>query len=55
MCFCNRGVDVSRALQISGVVEVIQAADIPGKKVRSQFNYVEELLAESEVSKTNYM
>lgn len=45
----NRGVDFSQALQISGVVDVITVADIPGKKVRSQFGYDEELLAENEV------
>lgn len=50
VCVWNRGIDVSQALQIPGVVEVITAADIPGKKVRCQYNYVEELLAESEVS-----
>lgn len=48
----NSGVDISQALQIPGVVEVIMASDIPGKKVRSQSNYIEELLAESEVSFT---
>lgn len=45
----NRGVDFSQALQIPGVVDVITVADIPGKKVRSQFGYDEELLAENEV------
>ncbi|XP_075904659.1 aldehyde oxidase 6 isoform X2 [Nelusetta ayraudi] len=44
------GVDFSQALQIPGVVDVITVADIPGKKVRSQFGYDEELLAENEVS-----
>lgn len=42
--------DVSQALKIPGVVEVITAADIPGKNVRGEHNYIEELLAESEVS-----
>ncbi|GAA6224227.1 aldehyde oxidase [Lates japonicus] len=44
------GLDVSEALQLPGVVDVITAKDIPGKKVRSMFGYHEELLAESKVS-----
>ncbi|XP_070850187.1 aldehyde oxidase 6 [Chaetodon trifascialis] len=44
------GMDASAALQLPGVVDVIMAKDIPGKKVRSMFGYDEELLAESEVS-----
>ncbi|XP_040888151.1 aldehyde oxidase 6 [Toxotes jaculatrix] len=44
------GLDVSEALQLPGVVDVITAKDIPGKKVRSMFGYDEELLAETEVS-----
>uniref|UniRef100_A0A4W6ETN6 Aldehyde oxidase 1 n=1 Tax=Lates calcarifer TaxID=8187 RepID=A0A4W6ETN6_LATCA len=44
------GLDVSEALQLPGVVDVITSKDIPGKKVRSMFGYHEELLAESKVS-----
>lgn len=40
---------MSEALQLPGVVDVITAKDIPGKKVRTMFGYPEELLAESEV------
>lgn len=40
---------MSEALRLPGVVDVITAEDIPGKKVRSMFGYHEELLAESEV------
>ncbi|CAK6982017.1 aldehyde oxidase 6 [Scomber scombrus] len=43
-------VDVSEALQLPGVVDVITAKDIPGKKVRAMFGYDEELLAQTEVS-----
>ncbi|KAM3857276.1 aldehyde oxidase 6 [Diretmus argenteus] len=42
--------DVSEALQRPGVVDVITARDIPGKKVRTLSGYDEELLAEKEVS-----
>ncbi|XP_070786462.1 aldehyde oxidase 6 [Enoplosus armatus] len=42
--------DVSEALRLPGVVDVITAKDIPGKKVRAMFGYHEELLAESKVS-----
>lgn len=45
----NRGLDTSEALLLPGVIDVITAEDIPGKKVRSMFGYYEELLAESEV------
>ncbi|KAM9328483.1 aldehyde oxidase 6 [Pholidichthys leucotaenia] len=44
------GVDVSAALQLPGVVDVITAEDIPGKKVRTFCGYDEELLAQTEVS-----
>ncbi|KAM9334422.1 aldehyde oxidase 6 [Symphorus nematophorus] len=44
------GLDVSEALQLPGVVDVITAKDIPGKKVQVMFGYSEELLAQSEVS-----
>uniref|UniRef100_A0A3B4UT37 xanthine dehydrogenase n=1 Tax=Seriola dumerili TaxID=41447 RepID=A0A3B4UT37_SERDU len=44
------GLDVSEALQLPGVADVITARDIPGKKVRTLFGYDEELLAETEVS-----
>ncbi|CAI5638408.1 unnamed protein product [Oreochromis niloticus] len=44
------GLDVSEALQLPGVVDVITTKDIPGKKVRTFCDYNEELLAESEVS-----
>lgn len=50
MCLLsNRGLDVSEALRLPGVVDVITAKDIPGKKVRTMFGYDEELLAETEV------
>ncbi|XP_058474050.1 aldehyde oxidase 6 isoform X2 [Solea solea] len=42
--------DVSEALQVPGVVDVVTAGDIPGKKVRTLEGYDEELLAEKEVS-----
>ncbi|XP_030611386.1 aldehyde oxidase 1-like [Archocentrus centrarchus] len=45
-----RGLDVSEALQLPGVVDIIRAKDVPGKKVRTFCGYHEELLAESEVS-----
>lgn len=41
--------DVSEALQLPGVVDVITAADIPGQKVRKLFAYKEELLAQTQV------
>ncbi|KAM7365749.1 hypothetical protein PAMP_016661 [Pampus punctatissimus] len=44
------GLDVSEALQLPGVVDVITAKDIPGKKVRPSSGYDEELLAQTEVS-----
>uniref|UniRef100_A0A3Q3F315 Aldehyde oxidase 6 n=1 Tax=Labrus bergylta TaxID=56723 RepID=A0A3Q3F315_9LABR len=44
------GLDVSEALRLPGVVNVITAEDIPGVKVRESFGYQEELLAQSEVS-----
>lgn len=44
------GLDVSEALKLPGVVDVITSKDIPGKKVREMCGYEEELLAESEVS-----
>uniref|UniRef100_A0A3B4XFT8 Aldehyde oxidase 1 n=1 Tax=Seriola lalandi dorsalis TaxID=1841481 RepID=A0A3B4XFT8_SERLL len=44
------GLDVSEALQLPGVADIITARDIPGKKVRTLFGYDEELLAETEVS-----
>ncbi|RVE75080.1 hypothetical protein OJAV_G00013210 [Oryzias javanicus] len=42
--------DVSAALKVPGVVDVITAKDIPGKKVRLMFGYEEEVLSEDEVS-----
>lgn len=48
----DRELDVSAALQLPGVVDVITAKDIPGKKVRTMSGYHEELLAEAEVGKT---
>lgn len=45
----NRGLDVSEALQLPGVVDVITAKDIPGQKVRTMSGYDEELFAETEV------
>ncbi|XP_041638215.1 aldehyde oxidase 6 [Cheilinus undulatus] len=44
------GIDVSGALRLPGVVDVITAKDIPGPKVREMFGYDEDLLAQSEVS-----
>ncbi|KAM9835993.1 aldehyde oxidase 6 [Aulostomus maculatus] len=44
------GLDVSKALQLPGVVDIITAKDIPGKKARSMFGYDEELLAQTQVS-----
>uniref|UniRef100_A0A3Q3WMR6 Uncharacterized protein n=1 Tax=Mola mola TaxID=94237 RepID=A0A3Q3WMR6_MOLML len=44
------GLDVNEALRLPGVVDVITAEDIPGKKVRTLCGYHEELLARSEVS-----
>ncbi|KAG7258328.1 hypothetical protein CRUP_028212 [Coryphaenoides rupestris] len=43
-------VDVSAALLVPGVVDVVTCKDIPGKKVRSLLGYEEELLADKEVS-----
>ncbi|XP_028319779.1 aldehyde oxidase 6 isoform X2 [Gouania willdenowi] len=43
------GLDVSAAMQLPGVVDVITAKDIPGKKVRTLMGYDEELLAEDKV------
>lgn len=48
----NRGMDVSEALRLPGVADVITAADIPGQKVRMLFSYEEELLAQSQVCHT---
>lgn len=42
--------DVTEALHLSGVVDVITAKDIPGKRVRTMFGYDEDLLAQTEVS-----
>ncbi|XP_072304267.1 aldehyde oxidase 6 [Eucyclogobius newberryi] len=44
-----KGLDVSAALLVPGVVDVITAQDIPGKKVRSDFGYDEDLLAQTQV------
>ncbi|KAF7648726.1 hypothetical protein LDENG_00152770 [Lucifuga dentata] len=44
------GLDVSEAMQLPGVVDVITHKDIPEKKVCSTCGYDEELLAEKEVS-----
>ncbi|KAJ0009401.1 hypothetical protein NQD34_001103 [Periophthalmus magnuspinnatus] len=41
--------DVSAALQMPGVVDVITAKDIPGKKVRTDFGHDEDLLAQTQV------
>ncbi|XP_030628407.1 aldehyde oxidase 6 isoform X1 [Chanos chanos] len=43
-------IDVSEALKIPGVVDVITHKDIPGKKCRTFSGYDEELLADSEVT-----
>uniref|UniRef100_A0A3P8YGP2 Aldehyde oxidase 6 n=1 Tax=Esox lucius TaxID=8010 RepID=A0A3P8YGP2_ESOLU len=45
-----RGIDVTEALQVPGVVDVITSKDIPGKKFRTFTGVDEELLAENEVS-----
>jgi len=42
-------VDVSAALLVPGVVDVVTCKDIPGKKVRTLLGYDEELLADKEV------
>ncbi|XP_039648487.1 aldehyde oxidase 6 [Perca fluviatilis] len=44
------GLDVSEALRLPGVIDVITAKDVPGQKVRKMFGYEEVLLAETEVS-----
>ncbi|XP_029303135.1 LOW QUALITY PROTEIN: aldehyde oxidase 1-like [Cottoperca gobio] len=44
------GLDVSEALRLPGVVDVVTAKDIPGQKVRKMCGYEEELLAGTEVS-----
>ncbi|KAM9820262.1 aldehyde oxidase 6 [Neosynchiropus ocellatus] len=44
------GLEVSDALQLPGVLDVITSKDIPGKKVRSLCGYDEELLASDQVS-----
>uniref|UniRef100_A0A3B5MFH4 Xanthine dehydrogenase/oxidase n=1 Tax=Xiphophorus couchianus TaxID=32473 RepID=A0A3B5MFH4_9TELE len=41
--------DVSEALKLPGVVDVITASDVPGKKARPMFGYEQELLAENQV------
>ncbi|MEQ2171764.1 hypothetical protein GOODEAATRI_014075, partial [Goodea atripinnis] len=43
------GLDTSEALKLPGVVDVITANDIPGKKARPMFGYEQELFAEDEV------
>lgn len=42
-------VDVSAALLVPGVVDVVTCKDIPGKKFRDFLGYEEELLADKEV------
>ncbi|XP_076008116.1 aldehyde oxidase 6 [Genypterus blacodes] len=44
------GLDMSEALQLPGVVDVITHKDFPGKKCFSGFGYDENVLAETEVS-----
>ncbi|XP_056445092.1 aldehyde oxidase 6 isoform X3 [Gadus chalcogrammus] len=44
------GVDVSAALRLPGVLDMVTHADIPGRKARSFMGYEEELLADKEVS-----
>lgn len=51
----GRGLDVSEALQLPGVVDVVVAKDIPGKKVRTFTGFDEELLAESEVDRSGFL
>uniref|UniRef100_A0A8C2D467 Aldehyde oxidase 6 n=1 Tax=Cyprinus carpio TaxID=7962 RepID=A0A8C2D467_CYPCA len=43
-------IDFSEALKLPGVVDVITAKDIPGKRFRTFTGYDEELLAEDEVT-----
>ncbi|XP_038153453.1 aldehyde oxidase 6 [Cyprinodon tularosa] len=43
------GLDVSEALKLPGVVDVITAQDVPGKKTREMFGYEQELFAEGQV------
>lgn len=52
--YSNRGMDVSEALRLPGVADVITAADIPGQKVRMMFGYEEELLADSQVESESH-
>lgn len=49
MYLFERDLDVSEALRVAGVVDVITSKDIPGQKVRTLCGYDEELLAEKEV------
>ncbi len=42
-------IDLSEALKLPGVMDVITAKDIPGKKFRTFTGYEEELLAQDEV------
>lgn len=46
--------DVSEALRLPGVADVITAADIPGQKVRVLFGYEEELLANRQVESDSH-
>lgn len=47
--YCHSHIDFSEALKLPGVVDVITAKDIPGKRFRTFTGYDEELLAEDEV------
>ncbi|KAK2906843.1 hypothetical protein Q8A67_005828 [Cirrhinus molitorella] len=48
-------IDFSEALKLPGVVDVITAKDIPGKKYRTITGYDEELLTEDEVTCVGHM
>ena len=51
MTFClDSNIDMSAALALPGVVDVITTKDIPGKKFRTFCGLTEELLAEEEVT-----
>lgn len=45
----HSNIDFSEALKLPGVMDVITAKDIPGKRFRTFTGYEEELLAQDEV------
>uniref|UniRef100_A0A4W5NY38 Aldehyde oxidase 1 n=1 Tax=Hucho hucho TaxID=62062 RepID=A0A4W5NY38_9TELE len=48
-------IDISEALQVPGVVDVITSKDIPGKKFRTFTGIDEDILAQNEVSCVGHM